>query len=183
MKVNTDKEQLISINRVNKILQYCPKSGELTSLIQRGPISIGQRLGCLDTHSNYRYIMIDGVRVLEHRLIWFIMNLSWPIVIIDHIDKIRSNNIYSNLRDSSYRGNSTNKINNSPSGHNITLTKANNYMVTITINSVRHSYGTYKTNEQAIKVRNIVIHSISMNLNIPNKASLKRNDRIICVYV
>ena len=45
------------------------------------------------------YIQYRGKRYLAHRLAWYIMTGSHPKYEIDHKDRIRSNNIFSNLRD------------------------------------------------------------------------------------
>ncbi len=173
MKPNINKEKQISIDRLYDIMDYDPDTGYVVSLVQRGPIRVGQRLGCLDTSSGYRYIMVDGVRVLEHRLIWFFCKFYWPTNIIDHIDGNRANNKLSNLRDVSYRDNSTNKINNKNIGCNITKTLSNKFMVTLLKNNQRKSYGTYSCIEQAIYIRDLVSNYLDTNMPIPSKKDLK----------
>lgn len=172
MKPNKHKEALLSIDRLDELLSYDEYTGIITSLAQRGPIRIGQRLGCLDKVSGYRYIMIDGSRYLEHRLIWFIMNLSWPNNIIDHIDNNRSNNTYSNLRNASYKLNSANKINNSTIGCNITK-QNNNFMVTILTKGIRKSFGTCNTLEKAVYIRDTVTNYMDTDIEVPSKGILK----------
>ncbi|OQB10791.1 MAG: hypothetical protein BWY21_00098 [Parcubacteria group bacterium ADurb.Bin216] len=172
MKPNKQKEDLIHIDILDDLLEYNEYTGIITSKVHRGPIKPNQRLGCLDNTSGYRYIMINGNRYLEHRLIWYIMNLVWPTNIIDHIDGNRSNNIYSNLRDASYRINSSNKVNNSVLGHNITK-QHGNYMITLYHKGVRKSFGTYTSLERAIYIRDYIINCIDNNILIPNKDMLK----------
>lgn len=173
MSPNKEKESLIHIDRLDTLLTYNEETGIILSLVSRPPIKVGQRLGCLDKTSGYRYIMIDGIRVLEHRLIWYIVNLEWPVNIIDHIDGNRSNNIYSNLRDVPYKTNSRNKVNNNKLGTNITYTLSNKYMVTILHNKIRKSYGTYTTVEEATYIRDIVTECMNNSTTIPDKKFLK----------
>jgi predicted patatin/cPLA2 family phospholipase len=47
----------------------------------------------------YWSIAVDGKRYLRHRLAWLYMTGSFPTVLIDHDDKNRSNDKWSNLRE------------------------------------------------------------------------------------
>lgn len=59
--------------------------------------------------AGYRQIGIDGALYLEHRLAWFYVTGQWPFADIDHIDGVRSNNAFSNLREASRAQNKQNE--------------------------------------------------------------------------
>lgn len=46
----------------------------------------------------YRMGSVFGRRYFAHRVIWLIQTGEWPIDLIDHIDRDRSNNAWDNLR-------------------------------------------------------------------------------------
>ena len=47
----------------------------------------------------YIYIVIKGCSYKAHRLAWFYVHGSWPIFVIDHINRDRADNRIVNLRD------------------------------------------------------------------------------------
>jgi len=66
-----------------------------------------ERAGCLMT-DGYRKIQILGKSYNEHALIWFIHKGRLPIRDIDHINRIRDYNTYSNLREVTRKENRNN---------------------------------------------------------------------------
>lgn len=67
----------------------------------------GKRLGRQMAGSNYRQLMVDGVRFLEHRLVAALHGMSTEQT-IDHIDGDGSNNRIENLRAASLQENTRN---------------------------------------------------------------------------
>jgi hypothetical protein len=55
-------------------------------------------VGSLNTEG-YRYMHIDGVHFLQHRLVWLLHTGDWPSGVIDHINGVRHDNRIENLRD------------------------------------------------------------------------------------
>jgi len=68
---------------------------------------VGSRAGCL-TKVGYRVVTWNGKLAYEHRLAWFFVTGDWPTSIIDHINRIKSDNRFDNLRDVNYEVNNTN---------------------------------------------------------------------------
>ena len=80
--------------------RYCydPVTGELTFRVTTSRKYVArQRAGGVGSHG-YRQLNIDGVRYLEHRVIWAYMTGHWPECFIDHADRDKLNNKWENLR-------------------------------------------------------------------------------------
>lgn len=65
-----------------------------TGVIRR---SCGTPTGTLNK-SGYIYIGIKDKRVGAHRLAWFLVTGSWPETTVDHINRVKSDNRWCNLR-------------------------------------------------------------------------------------
>lgn len=97
------------LEAVSAILEYDPVTGVFTNRIARPPrAKKGERAGWLSA-DGYVRIRIDGQAFLAHRLAWLLMTGHWPAEEIDHIDGVRSNNVWSNLRDCSRAQNQGNR--------------------------------------------------------------------------
>ena len=97
MKQSQQKEDLLSLNRIKELLQYCPATGFFVRRVKAGNSSAGSIAGWeLD---GYNAIQIDGKTYLAHRLAWFYMTGNFPQQETDHINGDRSDNRFLNLRD------------------------------------------------------------------------------------
>ena len=97
----------------------------------------------------YIRIMFKGVNYSAHRLAWFLKTNNQPPNQIDHIDTIKSNNIWTNLREAT---NSENKCNTPKYRSNTSGYKGvyyhksiGKFHARISINNKRISLGTYDT--------------------------------------
>ena len=84
---------------LRKRMHYDPATGLFTRILTTGSGSIaGSEPGTVDAHG-YRVIRI-GARVYKaHRLAWLYMTGNLPESEIDHIDGVRGNNTWKNLRE------------------------------------------------------------------------------------
>lgn len=101
------KEALLTQEELKRQLNYDPKSGIFTRIISKSGCCIGRRAGTL-MRGGYVMICINQVNYLAHRLAWLYTRGQWPVVFIDHINRIRSDNRIENLREAT---NSQNKAN------------------------------------------------------------------------
>lgn len=60
------------------------------------------------TRDGYRDITVDGRAYRAHRLVWLYVTGDWPVGQIDHINGVRADNRYVNLRDVSQMQNAKN---------------------------------------------------------------------------
>jgi hypothetical protein len=107
---------MLTQERLKELLHYDSESGVFT-WVNTNPyarnIKPGDRAGCLDVSKGYICIKVDGHKYKAHRLAFLYMTGSWPTEHVDHIDHIRSNNAWANLRESSLAENSRNRSMNS----------------------------------------------------------------------
>lgn len=105
MKAKPAPEQ----NLMREFLSYSPLAGEFTWLKNRhtGRPLKGRTAGSINKFG-YRRIWLDGKSYPANRLAWLYMTGAWPTHQIDHIDGVRSNDRWDNLREAT---NGQNKAN------------------------------------------------------------------------
>jgi hypothetical protein len=102
---------ILSDQRLRDLLQYDPETGVFTWVADTGRwgrIKAGTRAG---SHNNDGYvaIQIGGKKYCAHRLAWYLMTGAWPTDEIDHINGIRADNSWVNLREASRSFNAQNQ--------------------------------------------------------------------------
>ena len=104
---------MITQEELKKILHYNPETGRFTWLASlNNRVKIGMTAGCAKKRNcgkSYRYIKINGISYLSHRLAWLYTYKQWPAELLDHIDGNTSNNRLDNLRESTHVQNGYNK--------------------------------------------------------------------------
>jgi hypothetical protein len=99
---------MITPERLREVLHYDPDTGKFTWRVSRRCVRAGDEAGGLNKHLGYRYIGVDGRRIPSHRLAWLYMTGDWPDGEIDHINRDRADNRWSNLRAASATENRAN---------------------------------------------------------------------------
>lgn len=82
---------------VKSLLHYDPDTGIWTWKVQRSMHKAGIQAGCIK-NCGHRSIKINNRKYYAHRLAWFYMTGKWPDV-TDHINGIRDDNRWCNLRE------------------------------------------------------------------------------------
>lgn len=91
--------ETITHSRLTQVLSYDPETGLFRwkeRLSRR--IHIGDIAGTLNKKENCIHIKIDKVHYLAQRLAWFYVTKVWPDKLVDHRNRIRTDNRFSNLR-------------------------------------------------------------------------------------
>jgi hypothetical protein len=136
------------VNRVRALLAYDAETGILTWRISRcrNSIKAGDTAGCL-RETGYVFIGIDGKQYLAHRIIFLIVTGKWPDNLVDHRDKVRSNNAWGNIRpatDAQNQQNTSISSNNTSGYRGVSFdTKYGKYRAEIYINGKRTYLGRY----------------------------------------
>jgi hypothetical protein len=84
---------------LKELLHYDPETGLFTWI---APLSNRVKVGDVcDSKGPLGYILIGvrGTRLYAHRLAWLYMTGEWPTNMIDHINCVRDDNRWSNLRE------------------------------------------------------------------------------------
>jgi hypothetical protein len=138
------------------MLNYSPDSGLFTWKIEHPKAALGSIAG-YKRKDGYIYIQVNGTQYLGHILAWFYMNKEWPSDHIDHINRVRDDNRYCNLRIAGYVINSRNRTTykNNTSGHKgISFDKKNsNWRAYISVNKRIKHLGSFSTIEAALEAR------------------------------
>lgn len=98
----------LSVDRIRDLFNYDPASGVFTRRVTNRRWKAGQRAGSVDVNGHI-LLNIDGVQYRAHRVAWLYVTGSEPSGDIDHINGVRSDNRFSNLRDVSRRVNLQNR--------------------------------------------------------------------------
>jgi hypothetical protein len=104
----------LTAERLREVLSYDPLTGRFTWIVQKRGQPFGAMAGTVNS-SGYVVIEIDDKLYLAHRLAWLHVTGNWPPNRIDHQNRIKSDNRWTNLRDatpSQNAGNSGVCINN-----------------------------------------------------------------------
>jgi len=106
-------KQILTRARLKKLLSYDPETGVFTWLLSRGTQSAGNTAGC-DGGEGYTIVKIDRQPHGAHRLAFLYMYGAMPEE-VDHVNHVRDDNRWVNLRPATRASNS---LNYSRSSHN-----------------------------------------------------------------
>jgi hypothetical protein len=91
-------DAILTQERLKELLHYDPTTGLFTWRINRSPKTrAGDIAGSLD-QDGYIKISINHKGIFAHRLAFLYMEGSMPVKFVDHIDMVKNNNSWSNLR-------------------------------------------------------------------------------------
>lgn len=138
------KNTLEELDAVRARIQYDPETGLLTRQ--------GQPAGWIGNHG-YRELNVSGKRYLAHRVAFALMAGRWPTEFIDHINCVRTDNRWVNLREADHRQNVLNTaktVRNTSGFKGVHYEKANGKWSAATfINGAQHRLGQFNTPEEA----------------------------------
>jgi hypothetical protein len=106
---------MLTQTELKRILNYNPSTGIFTRLVAAGPVKAGATANFHDARG-YIIIRIANKDYKSHRLAWFYMMGYWPKQEIDHINGVKNDNRWENLRD----------VNRTVNCQNLRNPKANN---------------------------------------------------------
>jgi len=101
---------VLTLDDLKVLLSYDPETGNFTWRVTRkwARQVAGDRAGHINGVTGYRYITIKRKNYYEHRLAWYFMTGNLPDE-IDHINRIKDDNRFVNLRLASRSKNNSNK--------------------------------------------------------------------------
>ena len=108
------RKPLPSVEDLLNHLEYRRESGELYWKVPTGTkAKVGKKVGGIN-QEGYKYVKFKKTQHLAHRIIWKMEHREEPPEIIDHIDRVRTNNVITNLRAATQ---SLNQLNRDDRGH------------------------------------------------------------------
>lgn len=137
-------------DRLKELLHYDPLTGWFTWRIGASMMKIGQRAGGLHGFG-YRTIGLDYNKYLEHHLAWLYMTGEWPEFEVDHENRKRDDNRWSNLLDATKSQNGHNKglHPSSTTGFPGVSAHGNSYRATISVGGTDFHLGRFGTIAEA----------------------------------
>lgn len=103
------KQSRLTADELRKLVTYDENTGIMRwTASHTARIAKGEEVGWTQ-NNGYRMCGINGKQYLVHRLAWLFVHGVWPDVLIDHIDRNRSNNALKNLRQANYSTNGANR--------------------------------------------------------------------------
>ena len=147
----------LTAEQLRSILNYEPATGIFTRKIgSANQVKAGDIAGC-PGGDGYLQIRVQSRKYQAHRLAWLYVYGEWPEGQIDHINRNRSDNRISNLRDVTQKQNLQNagKRSNNTSGHSGVrwYKQSSKWVAVITHNYNRIHLGYFNTMEEAISAR------------------------------
>lgn len=97
------KTSSLTHDRLRSLIWYDPETG------RGGRVGNANPLPMKPTAAGYNQIWVDGRIYYWHRLVWFYMTGAWPREDIDHLNRDRSDNRWSNLREATRSQNLANR--------------------------------------------------------------------------
>jgi hypothetical protein len=139
----------LSIEHLRKMWRYDPETGLFHWRVARQRITPGQPVGVV-FRKGYTVVEFEGRSVPAHRLAWFYVTGRWPAHEIDHVNRVRADNRWANLREATKAQNMANSVTRASSGvRGVCLTRAGRWKAQITVGGKTRHIGTYDDVESA----------------------------------
>jgi hypothetical protein len=139
------RKDTLTQEELKQILSYSYLDGKFTWLVKPSKrICAGATAGSI-SRSGYSEIRIKRKLYYAHRLAWLYMTGDWPKDHIDHINGIKDDNRFCNLREAT---NQQNQFNRSVKGYSF-LKPYNKYWSQICVGGKRISLGYFTTEQEA----------------------------------
>ena len=99
----------LTAEMLRKLISYDPEAGMFTRKLPTRGVRFGANAGCL-RHDGYITLWLCGRGYLAHRLAWFFVHGEWPPHELDHINGIKYDNRWVNIRPATRSENGMNKV-------------------------------------------------------------------------
>ena len=99
---------MLTQKELKELLHYNPETGVFTWLVSEKKVKVGHSAGYVCKTTGYVEIRLCK-KFKAHRLAWLYMTGEWPRKGIDHINGIKDDNRWVNLREATQRQNLYNK--------------------------------------------------------------------------
>jgi len=142
----------MDITALKAYLHYDPDTGIFTAKKACGKKPAGRQLGS-SCNGNHLHISVLGRSYTAQRLAWFYMHGEWPNGVIDHINRIKIDNRFCNLRCVSQSHNALNTEYSRGKAKVRGVTYLPPWKATIQVDGKRKTLGRFHTFEEAVAAR------------------------------
>ena len=88
----------LTAEEARRIFSYDTETGELKWAVTLSSAAVKGKPCAAKNFHGYYTVKVRGKTYLVHRVVWLMMTGSFPTTTIDHINRVRSDNRWSNLR-------------------------------------------------------------------------------------
>lgn len=138
---------------LRRVLRYDPHIGKPYWRVKPSPrIKAGAVAGCLSKSTGYILIKGFDVQICAHRVAWALYYGCWPSTLLDHRNRIKTDNRIKNLRPATIAQNSANSIRSpNKSGYRGVYREEGNknWFASIKINGKNKNLGTFSDPKEA----------------------------------
>lgn len=139
---------MITLNELNKLLDYNKDTGVFIWKVNRGGIARKGSVAGRLRKDGYIDISVNNRRYLAHKLAWMFVYGYYPTSDLDHINTINSDNYIVNLRETTHSKNHANvsKRENNTSGYKgVFKSSYKRWQASITVDGEQIYLGSYMT--------------------------------------
>ena len=147
---------MLTPSRAKELFEYDPDTGYFLRRTSQGGFLIGTRAGCLCNTSGYRFLGVDGKVYGEHRVAFLIMTGGMACDEVDHINQIKHDNRWENLREVTHLQNMQNTSQRKDNATGITgvyQRENGKYRAAISVNGKKICLGTFEDFNDAVAAR------------------------------
>ena len=145
---------MITQSQLKEQLQYNPDTGVFTRLVNASQMKAGDVAG-YKNNNGYIAVRVTGKTYKAHRLAWLYIYGIWPENHIDHINEIKDDNRFCNLREANHSENLRNRganKNNTSGFKGVNWHKnTGKWVAKININRKRNHLGYFNDPKEAYK--------------------------------
>lgn len=157
------RKHTLTQDRLKEIIHYDPVVGvflwKIKSRAKGGRVYPGDVAGFIRNNDGYRFIGIDGRAYMACKLAWLYQTGYFPAGIIDHANRVRSDDRFLNLRPATSSQNGMNKCVRSDNKSGVTGvsfdTARGKWAARIRVSGKYVSLGRYQNIDDAIAARKI----------------------------
>lgn len=143
----------LTVDEVRRVLRYEPESGRFFwRILPRYKIQVGDCAGWFD--GKYWRIKLGGRLYKASRFAWLYVTGNWPISQIDHINCIKADDRFCNLRMATNAENCRNRSRRNKTGFKGVSEVRGGFVAHIMTNGVREYLGFFSTAETAKEAYN-----------------------------
>jgi|JI10StandDraft_1071094.scaffolds.fasta_scaffold424518_2 hypothetical protein len=154
---------ILSVTRLRELLVYDPLTGHFTWRERRGNAKQAGSIAGSVNSDGYVTIRVDRRPYLAHRLAWLYQTGEWPEGLIDHKNRVKTENWFLNLRVVDHSLNGQNRVtvnkNNTSGALGVRVYKGR-FFARIVIDRKQINLGGYSSLEMAAQAYRDAKHTI-----------------------